>query len=52
MSKEQIIIEIPPVESWTLKDLKYTCRRNKVKGYTTMNREQLISSVKEILKNK
>lgn len=45
------VIVIPPVETWTLKDLKFTCSHNKVKGYTRMSRDELIAAVKEIIKN-
>lgn len=27
-------IRVSSVESWTLKELKYCCKNNKVKGYT------------------
>lgn len=51
MSEETVIINIPRVEDWTLTQLRYTCKRNKVKGYTKMTREELIANVKEIIKN-
>lgn len=44
-----MVIRIPPVEEWTLKDLKYTCRHHKVKGYTKMSKDQLIIEVKKII---
>lgn len=47
----EIVIDIPPVEEWTMKQLKYVCKHHKVKGYTRMNREQLIEAVKAILEN-
>lgn len=49
MSENPIIIEIPTVETWTMKDLKYTCRHNKVKGYTKMSKEELIDAVKKVI---
>lgn len=51
MNEEKIVINIPPVEKWTMKDLKYTCKHKKVKGYTKMSREELIENVKIILKH-
>ena len=50
-NEEPIIINIPSVDSWTITDLRYTCRRNKVKGYTKMDREQLIIEVRKIIQN-
>lgn len=52
MSEETIVINIPPIEKWTMKELKYVCRHNKVKGYTKMEHKQLVQSVKEILGHK
>jgi len=49
--EEPIIINIPSVDNWTITDLKFTCRKNKVKGYTKMNRDQLIIEVKRIIEN-
>lgn len=43
------IIKIPAVKEWTLKDLKYTCKRNKVKGYTKMSRDELVAAVENII---
>lgn len=48
---ESVTIRVPSVESWTLKELKYCCKNNKVKGYTKMNKEQLVVAVKKILEN-
>ena len=42
-------INIPSIESWTITELRYTCRRNKVKGYTKMDKEQLIEEVKKVI---
>jgi len=52
MEKEKpIIINIPAVETWTITDLRYTCRKNKIKGYTKMNRDELIIEVNSIITN-
>ncbi len=48
---EPITIKIPSVEEWTMTSLKNCCKKNKVKGYTRMNRDQLIAEVKKIIKN-
>lgn len=48
---DEIIIEIPAVETWPITHLRFTCKKNKVKGYTKMNREQLVEAVKEIMQN-
>ena len=52
IGNEVIIIEVPGIENWTTKELKYTCKHNKVKGYSKMNRDQLIKQVKEIVGGK
>lgn len=45
-----VVINIPGVEDWNITQLRYCCKNHKVKGYTKMNRGQLIKAVKEILK--
>lgn len=50
MENKPIIINIPPVEEWPLKELKMVCKHNKIKGYTKMERSELIKHVKEIIK--
>lgn len=49
---DTIIINIPSVETWGVTALKYACKKNKVKGYTKMSKDQLIEAVKEIIKGK
>ncbi|MBY0129140.1 hypothetical protein H0177_02530 [Bacillus cereus] len=49
MEEQAITINIPPVEKWTLRDLKSVCRHCKIKGYAKMSRDQLIVQVREIL---
>ena len=51
MNDQTVIVSIPPVEEWPLKQLKSVCRHNKIKGYTKMDREELVKNVKEIIKN-
>lgn len=49
VGEEKVTIKMPGVEEWTLTQLRHCCK-GKVKGYTKMNREQLIKEVKEIIK--
>lgn len=51
LNDKPIVINIPKVEEWTLTQLRYTCKKNKVKGYTKMDRSQLVKSVKHIIEN-
>ena len=51
VSDKPIIINIPSVDTWNITALRYTCRKNKVKGYIKMDREQLIVEVKKIIHN-
>jgi len=46
---EKVIINIPSIDSWTITDLRFTCRKNKIKGYSKMSREELIEEVKKII---
>lgn len=48
---KEIVIKIPSVEEWTISSLKHCCKRNKIKGYAKMSRDQLIEEVKNIIKN-
>jgi hypothetical protein len=53
MSEETIVINIPPVEEWTLRNLKSVCRHNKKKGlYKNGTRDQLVQCVKGILRQR
>lgn len=52
MSEKPVIINIPSVEKWTIKNLKSVCRHNKIKGYTKMERDQLVQCVKDILEQR
>lgn len=47
--EETVTIQVPSVETWGITALRYTCKKNKVKGYTKMDREQLIQAVKEVI---
>lgn len=51
MDEKPIIINIPAIYTWTLKELKYACKKNKVKGYTKMSREELVTAVENIVLN-
>lgn len=48
---DEVVIKIPGVESWSITQLRYCCKNNKVKGYTKMDKLELVSKVKEILNN-
>ena len=50
-SVEPVIINIPSVDTWTKTDLLFACKKNKVKGYTRMDKPQLIEAVKNIMAN-
>lgn len=43
-------IKIPAIETWPITHLRKACKKNKVKGYTKMNRNELIAAVKEVIK--
>jgi len=45
-----VVINVPTVKEWTLSELRYCCKKHKVKGYTKMNKDELIKSVDEIIK--
>lgn len=51
MNGKPVVIDIPKVEDWTITDLRYTCSRNKVKGYTKMTKDELVIEVKRIIEN-
>lgn len=48
-SDDVVIIEVPNIENWTIKELRYTCKHNKIKGYSKMSREQMIVQINEII---
>lgn len=48
---DKVLIRIPGIDEWSLSELKYCCKKNKVKGYTKMSKEQLQEVVKEIVKS-
>lgn len=43
-----VTISMGRVEDWPISQLRYTCKKNKVKGYTTMTKEALVVEVKKI----
>lgn len=49
MKEKPVIINIPSVDTWNLTSLRYACKKNKVKGYKKMTRDQLIEEVKGIV---
>lgn len=48
---EAVTIKIPKVEEWTITSLRNCCKKNKIKGYTKMSKEQLVKEVENIIKN-
>jgi len=50
IATKEIVLNIPSVDDWTLTDLRKCCRKNKVKGYAKLSREQLIKAVKDVIK--
>lgn len=49
INNEPIVIKIPCISEWKLSELRYTCKKHKVKGYTKMSREELVQEVEKIL---
>ena len=49
-SNESVTIKIPGVSEWTTSELRRCCKGSRVKGYTKMNREQLIEAVNDIIR--
>ncbi|MEG3040866.1 MAG: hypothetical protein RR891_02605 [Clostridium sp.] len=47
---DEVTINIPSVQDWNVTQLRYCCKKNKVKGYTTMTKEQMVDEVKKIWK--
>jgi hypothetical protein len=48
---EPVIINIPGPEEWPITHLRNCCKKNKVKGYTKMTREELVVEVRKIISN-
>jgi hypothetical protein len=46
-----IVIDMGKVEDWPISHLRRACQKNKVPGYTKMNKDELAQAVREILKN-
>lgn len=47
---EAVTIQIPKLEDWPISHLRKACKKNKVKGYTTMTKEQLVEAVRQLFK--
>jgi len=45
-----ITIEMGKLEDWPITHLRNACRKNKVKGYTKMSKEELVQEVRKTLK--
>ena len=48
MNNKPIIIDMGKLEDWPITHLRYTCRKNKVKGYTKMSKVELVEEVRKI----
>lgn len=48
---DKVSIRIPGIHEWSLSDLKKCCKKNGVKGYTKMSKEELQEAVKGIIRN-
>lgn len=48
---DPVIIKMPRLEDWPITHLRNACKKNKVKGYSKMNKEQLVDAVRKILDN-
>lgn len=49
MSDKPIIIDMGKLEDWPISHLRKACKKNKVRGYTKMSKDQLIQEVRKIL---
>jgi len=46
--KDTCTISMGRIEDWTITSLRYTCKKNKVPGYTKRSKDQLVEAVKGI----
>lgn len=46
---DAITINVPAVKDWNITELRRCCKKNKVKGYTKMDKQQLANEVEKIL---
>lgn len=44
-----VILDMGKLEDWPISHLRRACQRNKVKGYTTMNKDELVAAVRDII---
>ena len=47
-----VIISMGMLEDWPISHLRRACQKNKVKGYTTMSKPELVQAIRDILKTK
>lgn len=45
----KVIIKVPIVSEWSISELRKCCKKHKVKGYTKMDRVQLVTAAHEII---
>lgn len=44
-----VILDMGKLEDWPITHLRRACQRNKIKGYTSMNRDELVAAVRGII---
>lgn len=47
--EKPIVLSMGRLEDWPITHLRNACKKNKVKGYTKMSKDELIQEVKRIL---
>jgi hypothetical protein len=43
-----VVINIESIDDWTITSLRKACAKNHVKGYTKMDKSQLVDEVKKL----
>jgi len=49
ITTKEVALNIPAVDTWPITHLRKCCKKNKIKGYTKMDREQLVQAVKKFI---
>ena len=47
---EAVTIELPSLEEWPISHLRKACKKNKVKGYSKMSKDELVEAIKQLLR--
>ena len=48
-SGKVVMIDMGKIEDWPISHLKMACKKNKVKGYTKMSKDELVIAVRNII---